>query len=121
MLNIEHESKTFDEKSIEVMAALEVRFPGENVGIAWRPTANDESVIVVCGAVDSFKEAIGEVDPEFVNEPVRQYCRDLSETDFVDEDVSGIIKVKAANVEDALVTAQFLVTTGGGGEDLSNN
>lgn len=105
----------------ELWECLETRFPDENVGISWRPTHDNDSIIVVCGSVESFKNAIPEVDPDFVGEPVKQYCRDLPDNNFVDEDVSGIIKVKAASPDDAMVTLISLVTTGGVGAIAPNN
>ncbi len=74
------DSEIFDEHAITIMGALEVCYPAENVGVAWRHVLADDTIMIVCGAVNTFRELIETVDPTLLYEPIIQWCRDADDS-----------------------------------------
>lgn len=104
------DAEIFGERAIEVMAALEVRSPGVNVGVAWRSVLSDDTIMVVCGEVDVFRAMIEKVDPTLQHEPIIQWCRDANDS-VADGDIDGRVVAFGNTVNEAIDEAIRIVTT----------
>ena len=104
------DAEIFDNRALEVMAALEVRSPGMNVGVAWRSVLADDTIMVVCGEVDVFRGLIEKVDPTLQHEPIVQWCRDADDS-VADGDIDGRVVAFGNTVNEAIDGAIRIITT----------
>lgn len=104
------DAEIFDDRAIEIMAALEVRSPGVNVGVAWRSVLADDTIMIVCGEVDVFRGMIEQVDPTLQHEPIIQWCRDADDS-VADGDIHGRVVAFGNTMNEAVDEAIRIITT----------